>query len=217
MALLQEAPPHWRDDLARASGAAAEVVMTSRNCLAPVRVAIADRNPDLIGASAGGSNMLLVRPPFRAAEVDRVRLATWPERRKLLMARIDVPARQPRAERALVVACTHLSVPATGRGAAEALRAAATATDWAAGAPVVLGGDLNLRPADHGDAFAALAERHRLAPPTAPRSLDHLLARDLAVVDPPHVLPPSARDVPGPGGLAIRLSDHAPVTAAFGL
>jgi endonuclease/exonuclease/phosphatase family metal-dependent hydrolase len=211
-ALLQEAPPRWLADLERATGAAGARVLTPRNSFAPLRAAVAEWNPDLIRSNEGGSNMLLVRPPARIVATETVRLATRPERRMLLMARLELAG-----GRRLVVANGHLSVPATGQGVAEALRAAELAVAWADGDPLVLGGDLNLRPADHGAAFDALRERHRLAPPTAPRSLDHLLGRALEVVEPPAALPPAAREIDGPGGLAIRLSDHAPVTAGFRL
>jgi endonuclease/exonuclease/phosphatase family metal-dependent hydrolase len=210
VALLQEAPPRWLADLARATAADGELVLTARNSLAPLRAALADRNPDLVASNEGGSNMVLVREPWRIVESERARLASRPERRALLMARIASPE-----GRRVAVACTHLSVPATGQGTAEALGAAALATDWADGDPLVLGGDLNLRPADAPAAFAALEDRFGLGPPTAPRSLDHLLARGLDVVAPPAALAPAAREVAGLGGLAIRLSDHTPVVAVF--
>ena len=130
----------------------------------------------------------------------------------LLLVRIELAER-----RRLVVGNLHLSVPRTGQGKAEALRAAQLAMDWSAGDPVVLGGDFNLRPADHRAAFGELCDRFALAAPTAPRAIDHLLARDLDVVDRPRALPAAARELAGPGGLAIRLSDHAPVVASFGV
>ena len=52
---------------------------------------------------------------------------------------------------------------------------------------------------------------------TVLRAIDHLLARSLDVVAPPVALDSGAREVPGPDGLAIRLSDHPPVVASFGL
>jgi len=236
VALLQEAPPRWLGDLERATGAQGERALTSRNSLAWLRAALAEWNPDLIASNEGGSNMVLARPPARIVASERVVLATAPERRVLLLTRLAIPAEAaglaeatptadpaspgrsvPPAGRTLVVACTHLSVPATGNGAAEALNAAEIASAWAAGAPLVLGGDLNLRPARQPDAFAALRDRYGLTRPTAPQSLDHLLARGVELVRPPAALAPTAREVPGPAGLAIRLSDHAPVLAEFRL
>ena len=212
VALLQEAPPRWLPGLERATGAAGVRDLTSRNSLAPLRARLAEWNPDLIGSNEGGSNILLVRPPARIVATRTETLATRPERRRLAMARLELAD-----GRRLVVACMHLSVPRTGHGAAEALHAAALATEWSAGDPLVFGGDLNLRPADHRAAFADLRDRFELAPPTGPRAIDHLLARSLDVVSRPVALAAAEREVPGPGGLAIRLSDHAPVVASFGL
>ncbi len=212
VALLQEAPPRWLSGLEQATGAAGFRDLTSRNSLAPLRARIADWNPDLIGSNEGGSNMLLVRPPARIVATRTETLATWPERRRVALARLALPG-----DRRLVVACMHLSVPSTGRGPDEALHAAELASAWAGGDPLVFGGDLNLRPRDHRAAFDDLRDRFELAPPTGPGAIDHLLARSLDVIDPPAALPAADREVPGPGGLAIRLSDHAPVVASFGL
>jgi endonuclease/exonuclease/phosphatase family metal-dependent hydrolase len=211
-ALLQEAPPRWLSDLEQATGAVGVRDLTSRNSLPAVRARLAESNPDLIGSNEGGSNMLLVRPPARIVATRAETLATRPERRRLAMARLELAN-----GRRLVVACMHLSVPRTGRGRAEALHAAALATEWAAGDPLVFGGDLNLRSADHRAAFDDLRERFGLAAPTGPRAIDHLLARALDVVERPAALPAVEREVAGPGGLAMRLSDHAPVVASFGL
>ncbi|HZJ28578.1 MAG TPA: hypothetical protein VFD37_01160, partial [Solirubrobacterales bacterium] len=67
--------------------------------------------------------------------------------------------------------------------------------------------------------FTELAERHGLRQPTGPEAIDHILVRGLAIVSPPQPWPTSRREltVPGaaPGGLALRLSDHAPVEAAY--
>jgi endonuclease/exonuclease/phosphatase family metal-dependent hydrolase len=212
VALLQEAPPRWFADFRSATGAAGARALTSRNCLAPIRGAIAEWRPDLIGANEGGSNVLLVRPPARIAATGRMRVALWPERRVALFAELEL-----RDGRRLVVANVHLSVPKTGRGAAEALRAAEAAVRRTGGDPVVLGGDLNLRASDHPAAFDSLRERFGLAAPTGPEAIDHLLVRGLEPVEPPRRLPGAERDVPGPDGLAIRLSDHAPVVGAFRL
>jgi endonuclease/exonuclease/phosphatase family metal-dependent hydrolase len=230
VALLQEAPPRWLRGLEQATGANGELALTSRNSLPWLRARLAEWSPDLIASNEGGSNMVLARPPARIVASERVVLAIAPERRVLLMTRLAAPDPRPLPDRgalaggsaspsgrALVVACTHLSVPATGNGTAEALRAAEVASEWAGDDPLVLGGDLNLRPARQSEAFATLRERYGLMPPTAPHSLDHLLARGVEVVRPPTALAPAARDVPGPAGLAIRLSDHAPVLAEFRL
>ena len=81
-------------------------------------------------------------------------------------------------------------------------------------APLLFGGDLNLRPGQTPEAFDALAERFGLRPPTGPDAIDHLLARGMAVAAAPAQWPPERREVEE-GGLALRLSDHAPVEAVF--
>ncbi|MDP9135263.1 MAG: endonuclease/exonuclease/phosphatase family protein [Actinomycetota bacterium] len=213
VALLQEAPPRWLAGLERASGARGLRDLTSRNSFASLRARLADWNPDLMRSAEGGSNMLLARPPARIVATAAATLATSPERRRMSMARLALPG-----ERRLVVACLHLSVPRTGQGTAEALRAAELATAWAAGDPVILGGDFNLRPAHHRTAFDDLRDRFGFEPPTGPKAIDHLLAAGpLDVVARPVALAAAEREVKGPGGLAIRLSDHAPVLASFGL
>ena len=211
VALMQEAPPRWLRPLARRSGAAGAGALTSRNLFAPLRAAVAEWNPDLIASNEGGSNVLLVRPPLRILEVERVTLARRPERRRMLLARLEAPGAR------LAVANLHLSVPPTGQGPAEAAAAAARATAFAGDDPLLFGGDLNLRPARQPTAFSDLRERFGLAAPTSPQAIDHLLVSGLDVLEPAESLAPEAREVAGPAGLRLRLSDHAPVAATFRL
>jgi endonuclease/exonuclease/phosphatase family metal-dependent hydrolase len=213
VALLQEAPPAWLRELAAAAGAHGASALTSRNSLAFARAALARWNPDLIASNEGGSNQLLARPPWRIAAVRRVTLARLPERRGLLWARLTRPD-----GRELCVANLHASaVGDHTRAAREVLRAAELCAGWEPRVPLILGGDLNLRPREHPWAFEELRERFGLAPPTGDDSVDHLLARGLEIVVPPHRLPDEARDVERPGGGRARLSDHALVAARFGL
>ncbi|MBA2793300.1 MAG: endonuclease/exonuclease/phosphatase family protein, partial [Thermoleophilaceae bacterium] len=212
VALLQEAPPPWLAPLARRCGASGALALTSRNTLAPLRAAFAALNPDLIASNEGGSNIVLVRAPRRIVALERLTLAHRPERRRLLLARVDLGEGARCA-----VACVHLSVPETGQGAGEVLVAAERAVGFAGGDPLVLGGDLNLRPSEEPAAFAELERRYGLERPTAPRSIDHVLARGLDVLEAPRALPAAARQAPGPHGLALQLSDHAPVIASFGM
>jgi endonuclease/exonuclease/phosphatase family metal-dependent hydrolase len=212
VALLQEAPPRWFDDLQEETEAAGVRVLTSRNWLSPLRGLLAEWSPDLIRSGEGGSNVLLARPPTRIVATGRLRVTLWPERRVALLAKLELPA-----GRRVVVANVHLSVPKTGRGMGEALRVAEAATRFAGGDPVVLGGDLNLRVSDHPQAFDRLSERYGLGAPTGLEAIDHLLVRDLEAVERPRRLPGEDRDALDPGGLAIRLSDHAPVVGAFRL
>jgi endonuclease/exonuclease/phosphatase family metal-dependent hydrolase len=211
VALLQEAPPRWFDALCAGCGATGVHVLTSRNSLAPLRRAFAEWNPDLIASGEGGSNVVLVRPPWEISDVDRAILARRPEHRAMIAARIE--AGDPR----VAVANMHLSVTGTGHGPAEVLAAAELATAFAGDDPLVFGGDLNLRPRREPGVFETLATGYGLEPPTGPDAIDHLLARDLDVVSPPTALHAEERDVPGPGGLLVRLSDHAPVVASFGM
>lgn len=204
IALLQEAPPRWLGDLGPACRANGALGLTSRNELPWLRAAIADRFPDLIKSNEGGSNMTLARAPARIEEVQRHRLALRPERRALLLTRVVTHGGSR-----LTVANMHLSVPSTGQGQAEVLRAAELALAFAGDDPLILGGDLNLRPSQHAGAFEELERRYGLAAPTGPKAIDHLLVRGLTVVDKPR---PAERDA-GP----LRLSDHAPVLAAFGM
>jgi endonuclease/exonuclease/phosphatase family metal-dependent hydrolase len=212
LALLQEAPPRWRRVLAERTGASAAIALTSRNSLSPLRGAIAQLNPDLIASGEGGSNQILVRSPGRIAEVRHLTLAERPERRRLVWSLVETPGGGR-----LAVANLHASAGDVAAAAAEVERAAAQAVDWAGADPLIFGGDLNVRPFQDEALFERLRERYGLAPPTGPRNLDHVLARGLEVVDAPAQLAAEERDVPGPDGLRIRLSDHAPVVASFGL
>ena len=91
---------------------------TSRNLVPAVQGALADWNPDLIASWEGGSNMVLVRAPARIVETRRLTVATHPERRRMLFARIEAPG-----ERALCVANVHLSTDARqARGGGRAGR-----------------------------------------------------------------------------------------------
>jgi endonuclease/exonuclease/phosphatase family metal-dependent hydrolase len=207
VALLQEAPPRWFRPLARRLGASGALALTSRNVLPSVQGRLAESNPDLLASSEGGSNQLLVRG--RVEEVRRMTLARRPERRRMLWARVELP------EARLSVANLHASAGLPLRAAAEVERAAVRAVEWAGGDPLVFGGDLNLRPAREPEPFVWLRERFGLSDPTAPDAIDHVLVRGLDVVERPRRLPPEARELVEPGGLRLRLSDHAPVVAAF--
>ncbi len=115
----------------------------------------------------------------------------------------------------MCVANLHASAGLPDAAAAELERAAERAVDWAAGDPLVLGGDLNLRPARSPAPFVAVRERFGLGEPTSPSAIDHLLVRGLIVEERPRRLPAEEREVIEPDGLRIRLSDHAPVVARF--
>jgi endonuclease/exonuclease/phosphatase family metal-dependent hydrolase len=216
--LLQEAPPSWDATLAQACGADSYVSLTSRNWLAPLRSRLAWWNPDLMGSWEGGSNITLVRPPWRIAGARSLLLNPFParalrERRRMSFVRLRADHRD------VCAANLHLTAGARVHAEAEARRAAAAAVAWAGRAPLIVGGDFNLRPRETR-AFEDLARDHGLVSPTAPGALDHLLARGLEVVARPHAWPPESRELDMPVGLEsrrLRLSDHAPVEAAFGV
>jgi endonuclease/exonuclease/phosphatase family metal-dependent hydrolase len=211
VALLQEAPPRWLRTLAHRVRASGTLALTARNLLPAARGRLADCNPDLLASAEGGSNQLLVRHPGRIAGVRRLTLTRRPERRRMLWARVEMPAGQ------VCVANLHASAGLPLAAAKEVEVAAARALEWAGGDPLLLGGDLNLRPGRDPEPFARLRDRFALGCPTAFDAIDHLLARGLSVIDPPRCLPPEERDLPGPHGLRLRLSDHAPVIARFGM
>lgn len=212
VALLQETPPRWQRALADAAGASSAIALTSRNSLPRLRRAAATLNPDLIASGEGGSNQTLVRAPARIAEVRRLTLTELPERRRMLWTLLETPG----GER-LAVANLHATAGDVPKAAAEVERAAEQAVEWAGEAPLVFGGDFNVRPFQQPELFERLRDRFGLERRTGPRTLDHLLARGLEPVEPPRRLEPEERDVPGPGGRRIRLSDHTPVVASFGL
>ncbi len=209
VALLQECPPRFAEPLAVACGAEAHGVLTSRNSLGPVRALLARQNPDLMASGEGGSNLTLVRVPGRLGGIAERRELTIhegePERRAMAFTR---------TASGLCVANLHATNDRPELATEDALKAARAATEWADGAPLLFGGDLNLRPAERPEAFARLREEFGLDGPTAPDAIDHLLSRGLEVLEPPTAWPPERRELPL-DGLSLRLSDHAPVEARF--
>jgi endonuclease/exonuclease/phosphatase family metal-dependent hydrolase len=207
VALLQEVPPRWLRQLCRAAGASGASALTSRNRLAFARTAIARLNPDLIASNEGGSNQVLARPPWRIVSVRRRVLAREPERRTMLWALLE----RPGGER-LAVANLHASTGGREATRTEVAESARLAVEWAGDAPLVYGGDLNLRPKQAPETFAELRERLGLEGDVPPAAIDHLLARGARPLGPPHARHAELRRS---DGRLLRLSDHAYVTAAF--
>jgi len=202
LALLQECPPRWAAPLAAACGASTQRVLTARNWLLPLTSALAARNPDLIASWEGGSNLTLVRGEPIA------------ERRSLVLRRL--PERRTMASTRLRDGVCVANLHASGRPALaepEVRLAAERAVAWSGEAPLILGGDFNLRPARTG-LFDELADRYGLREATAPEAIDHILARGLEIVEEPAAWPPEARELEV-DGLAVRLSDHPLVAARF--
>jgi endonuclease/exonuclease/phosphatase family metal-dependent hydrolase len=209
VALVQECPPRFAGTLARASAADSHRVLTSRNSLGAMRGLAGRLNPDLIASGEGGSNLTLVRPGGALGGIDERREMAIhegrPERRAMSFVRTGA---------GICVANLHATNDAPALATEDVLRAAAAASEWADGAPLLFGGDLNLRPRDDPEAFEELTACFGLRGVTAPGAIDHLLTRDLEPVESPRQWPPERREIEC-DGLALRLSDHAPVEGSF--
>lgn len=209
VALLQECPPRFAEPLAAACGAEWQRSLTSRNSVGLLRALLARQNPDLMASAEGGSNLTLVRVPGRLGGIaERRELAIHegePERRSMAFTR---------TASGLCVANLHATNDRPELATEDVLRAARAATEWAGDSPLLFGGDLNLRPAEHPEVFARLEVDFGLSGRTGPHAIDHLLARGVEVVQPASAWPPERRELPL-DGRALRLSDHAPVEAKF--
>jgi endonuclease/exonuclease/phosphatase family metal-dependent hydrolase len=178
VALLQEVPPWWPGLLGVRLNAEHRCVLTSRNSLLAVRRAIATSRPDLIKSNGGGANAILVRGDRIVAHRTR-RLCRLPERRWVQAAQLA---------RGVWVANLHATVHNDAAAVRDGQLAAATTLAWAAGAPLALGGDFNVRTLSLDG--LACAGGH---------DVDFLFTRGLTTAGPPEVLDRG------------RLSDHAPV------
>ena len=211
VALLQECPPRFAEPLARACGAEQHRVLTSRNSFGDLRALAARLNPDLIASGEGGSNLTLVRadgPLGQIVERREIAIHEGPQERRAMAF--------SRTASGLCVANLHASAHDPQLATEDVRKAARAAERWADGAPLIFGGDLNLRPAETPFAFEQLRERFGLTGTTSPRAIDHLLSQELDVIEPPAQWPPERREL-SRDGLALRLSDHAPVEARFSL
>lgn len=165
VALLQEVPPWWPPELARACDAHERSALTSRNALPALRRALARRAPDIIKSNGGGANAILVRSAAGAiAEHRHVVLRHRPERRVCHGVLLSGGA---------WVANLHAQVHSPQRAQEDIDRAAATALSWAGDSPALLGGDFNVRAA----AAAGFA-------PLGGHGVDHLLGRGFVSTGP---------------------------------
>jgi endonuclease/exonuclease/phosphatase family metal-dependent hydrolase len=212
VALLQECPPRFAEPLARACGAEWQRALTSRNQLGVLRGLLARQNPDLMASGEGGSNLILVRVPGKLGGIaERREVAIHegePERRSIGFVA---------TASGICIANLHATNDQPKLAVEDVLRAARTATEWAGGRPIVFGGDFNLRPGKQPRIFKRLREEFGFdSPVTAPDAIDHVLCRGLEVLDAPAKWPPQKRELPVEER-ALRLSDHSPVQARFGL
>jgi endonuclease/exonuclease/phosphatase family metal-dependent hydrolase len=189
VALLQEVPPWWAQPLAVACEGFCDRVLTSRNWGLALRRALAERRPDLVKSNGGGANLILVRG--EAAPLGCLMLRVWPERRVAHAVRLREG-----------------SIAVNFHGSARVPLAREELTrlwDWgrrlAGHAPLVLGGDLNLR------------DPEQLAPPGAlhvgRRDVDHIFAIGLQPAGEPELLPRRVSVAAG----ELELSDHPPLLA----
>jgi endonuclease/exonuclease/phosphatase family metal-dependent hydrolase len=211
VALLQECPPRFAEPLAAACRAEWHRALTSRNGLAPLRELLARQNPDLMASGEGGSNLTLVRVPGRLGGIAERRELTihegQPERRAMAFTR---------TASGLCIANLHATNDKPKLASEDVLKAARAATEWAGTAPLIFGGDLNLRPGEDPEVFTRLREDFGLQGETGPVAIDHLLSRGVEVLEPTSVWAPERRELPL-DGRALRLSDHAPIEAKFGI
>jgi endonuclease/exonuclease/phosphatase family metal-dependent hydrolase len=181
VALLQEVPPWWPRSLADSLDSEERTVLTSRNGWLALRQAVATRWPDVIKSNGGGANAIVVRAD-RIATHRHARLCRLPERRWVQGVRLGC---------GIWVANLHATVHNDEAAKRDGRLAAATALGWAAGEPLVLGGDFNVRE----PSFDALEH-------AGGNDVDHVFVSGLTVRGSATVLER------GP------LSDHAPVVVA---
>ncbi len=178
VALLQEVPPWWPPALGSRLDAEQRFVLTSRNAGLRVRRALAVRWPDAIESNGGGANAILVRGDAIVEHRTR-RLCIWPERRWVHAVRLH--------RAGAWLANVHAGGPTR-----DALGAADSAARWAGDAPLVLGGDFNIRGLAL-DGFACAAGHE----------VDYVFVRGFSVASDAEVLDRG------------HLSDHAPLAVTI--
>ena len=176
VALLQEVPPWWPRALAEASGGSGRMALTSRNWLPPLRW-LARVLPDVAKSWGGGCNAILARGEQIAGHRTQT-LRLRPERRVMHAVRLAS---------GVWVGNLHAQVRPQVAARSDIARAGTAILDWAGDAPVLLGGDFNVR----DPAIAGLRDM-------GGSGIDRVLGRGFA---------PAGREMPDRQGL----SDHAPV------
>ena len=176
-------PPWFPAKLAAYANADHRLQLTSRNQLLPLRRAISVRNPDILKSSGGGCNAILVRGTA-ILEHRTQRLRRLPEGRWVHGVRLPdgwvVNVHSHNLPEALALRDTKAAI--------------AAARQWAAGAPLIFGGDINLKHPPEFPGLVHLAGNH----------VDHLFT--------------DGRPAAGKAQVINRgvLSDHPPVAVTLG-
>ena len=133
MALLQEVPPWWPPPLAAAAARSSARSSPRATGCCRCGAGSRERNPDILKSNGGGANAILVRGEILEHRAERLRRR--PEARWVHGVRLAGRLGRQRA----------LAEPSGGAGAGRhAGRDRGAHADWAA-APLVFGGDINLR------------------------------------------------------------------------
>ncbi len=185
--------------------------LTSRNSLGALRALAARINPDLIASGEGGSNLTLIRR-------GSARLGAIAERRELTIhagrpERRAMALRPHRVRRLRRQPARHQRPP----GAGDRGRAGGGERSLGLGGRGAAAVRRRPQPAPGRDPRGLRAAPSTASASTrrpAPDAIDHLLVRGLETVEPPRPWPPERRELRR-DGLALRLSDHAPVEAVF--
>jgi endonuclease/exonuclease/phosphatase family metal-dependent hydrolase len=185
VALLQEVPPWWPPRLARAAGANQRTALTSRNAGLVVRRALAERWPNVLKSNGGGSNAILARQAI--VEHHALRLRARPERRVAQLARLGDGTCVVNFHASARVALAEVELEHLWDRALE----------FARDAPLIVGGDLNLRSPAAPPGVVHLARR----------DVDHIFARDLEPCSAAELLDRHL----ALGDERIELSDHVPL------
>ncbi len=191
VALLQEVPPWWPLLLGRSAGAEQCAALTSRNTGLRLRRAFAERWPDLIKSNSGSCNAILARRTI--AEHHAVRLRIWPERRVAQLAKLRDGTYLVNFHGSARVALAE----------AELERLWELALAWAGEAPLVVGGDLNLRSPRPPDSSIVHV---------AHRDVDHLFVRGLEPSTEANLLD---RRIVLHEDHPVVLSDHVPLVVSL--
>jgi endonuclease/exonuclease/phosphatase family metal-dependent hydrolase len=158
------------------------MALTSRNALPSLQRRLGEARPDILKSWGGGSNAILVRR--RAIVEHRIRrLRLLPERRVAQGVRLDD---------GVWITNLHGQAHVPRFAQADLDLAADATTIWAAGAPTILGGDLNLRGEPTAFGYSHLTGH----------LVDHVLGRGVLALERGHTLRHGT------------LSDHAPLTVA---